>query len=752
MTTIAEQVGRVVGGRYRLLAPVGAGASSQVFAATDTRLSRRVAVKVLHPMLATDRVFLRRFSAEARLAASLDHPHVMRVFDWGEEAEGPYLVLEYLGGGSLRALLDQGGLLSHSQAASVGAETAAGLAYAHRRGVVHRDVKPSNLLFDEEGHLRIADFGVARALAESAATEPMGAIFGTARYASPEQAEGRALDDRTDVYSLALVLYEALTGRVPFTSDTIAATLMARVGATLPIVSELGPLAPIIAQAAISEPLARLDAAAMCSDLEMLARDLPPPTPLKLATTKLDSRLASARDRDPTVQTPFTRQRGGPPSEAEGLAGLGLAAGADAALGAAGAAAPPTTPAPSGSTRHALSEVELAELLAMSFDEPSTGAGAGAGAEEGRTVPEAPAAVPVPPAHPQPSLQPQAARDVAGAPEAAAPSPAKQPKRLKQLKQPKQLKRPKQLKQPKQPKSPRRSRWKLVAWLVALIVLLGAAGVGGSLAYMRLAVYDHVVPKLHGLQLAAAEVAAHKVGLRAVEASSSWQASVPAGVVLGQSIEAGKHERRGVAVDLSVSKGPKPVGVPNLAHDSLSAAESGVRAGNLKLGSVTTSYSSTVPSGQIVTWTDKGKSVPPGTTINFVMSKGHAPVAVPGIPETDSYTEAAATLSGAGLVPSEATKYSTTVPEGEVVGVSLSGSVPWNSAVVVTVSLGEPFTTVPDIYRYMTLSQAESLVRANGLVPVVVPVLPGGTHFVWSVSPASGTSIRQGQTVDIASI
>ena len=231
MTSIAEQVGRVVGGRYRLLAPVGTGASSQVYAASDTRLARRVAVKVLHPMLAADRAFLRRFRAEARLAASLDHPHIMRVFDWGEEAEGPYLVLEYLGGGSLRALLDTGVHLSHSQVAAMGAEAAAGLAYAHRRGIVHRDIKPSNLLFDDEGHLRIADFGVARALAESALTEPLGAIFGTARYASPEQAEGRALDDRTDVYSLALVLYETLTGRVPFSGDTISGMLMARVGA-----------------------------------------------------------------------------------------------------------------------------------------------------------------------------------------------------------------------------------------------------------------------------------------------------------------------------------------------------------------------------------------------------------------------------------------------------------------------------------------------------------------------------------------
>ncbi len=216
MSSIVEQVGRVIGGRYRLLAVVGAGASAQVFAADDTRLSRHVAVKLLHPALAGDATFLRKFQAEARLAASLNHRNVLHIYDWGDEDGVPYLVLEYLGGGSLRSLLDTGFLLSPEQAAAIGAEAAQGLAYAHRRGLVHRDIKPANLLFDDDGRLVVADFGLARALAEAAVTEPLGSVIGTARYASPEQVEGRPVDDRTDVYSLALTLYESVTGRVPF--------------------------------------------------------------------------------------------------------------------------------------------------------------------------------------------------------------------------------------------------------------------------------------------------------------------------------------------------------------------------------------------------------------------------------------------------------------------------------------------------------------------------------------------------------
>lgn len=280
MPLITESIGRVLGSRYRLVSPLGTGASAHVFLAEDVSLRRRVAVKVLQPALARDPGFLRRFEAEARSVASLNHPHILRVFDWGEDAGGPYLVLEYLQGGSVRDILDRGFRLSHAQAARLGATAADGLAYAHARGLVHRDVKPANLLLDEEGRVRIADFGVARALAEAAWTEPAGAMVGTARYASPEQAQGHRVDGRSDVYSLALVLYETLTGEVPFAADTTMATLMARVGAPLPRHPALGPLDDVLARAAAPEVSDRLDASHLAARLEAAAASLPPPAPL----------------------------------------------------------------------------------------------------------------------------------------------------------------------------------------------------------------------------------------------------------------------------------------------------------------------------------------------------------------------------------------------------------------------------------------------------------------------------------------
>jgi len=310
MPLISDSIGRVLGKRYRLLSALGTGASAHVFLAEDVSLQRHVAVKVLQPGLATDESFLKRFRAEARSVASLNHPHVLRVFDWGDDADGPYLVLEYLGGGSLRDLLDRGDHLSHSQAASLGTEVAQGLAYAHARGLVHRDIKPANLLFDEEGRVRVADFGVARALAEAAWTEPAGAMVGTARYISPEAAEGKPVDGRADVYSLALVLYEAVTGTVPFVTDTTMGTLAARIGQPLPHDPALGPLDDVLARAAAPEVGARLDAAGLAARLGALAAALPTPAPLPLVVPHLEDSAPIAGFRAPGVSE-LTEDPGG---------------------------------------------------------------------------------------------------------------------------------------------------------------------------------------------------------------------------------------------------------------------------------------------------------------------------------------------------------------------------------------------------------------------------------------------------------
>lgn len=282
LTRMADQIGRVLGGRYRLVAPIGSGASAQVFLADDVRLRRRVAVKLLHAGLADDEGFLRRFRAEAAAAAALNSPHVVSVYDWGEEDE-PFLVCELLAGGSLRSMLDAGRRLSVAQALLVGLEAGRGLDHAHRRGIVHRDIKPANLLFAEDGRLAIADFGLARALADAAWTEPSGSVMGTARYASPEQARGQAVDGKADVYALGLVLVEAVTGEVPFWSDTTIATLMARTEHDVDVPERLGALLPALRAAGRVEPGERPDAAGFAAMLVQASEGLDAPEPLPLA-------------------------------------------------------------------------------------------------------------------------------------------------------------------------------------------------------------------------------------------------------------------------------------------------------------------------------------------------------------------------------------------------------------------------------------------------------------------------------------
>jgi beta-lactam-binding protein with PASTA domain/tRNA A-37 threonylcarbamoyl transferase component Bud32 len=279
----SSQVGRVLGGRYRLIAPIGIGASGQVYLADDTRLQRQVAVKVLHRALADDEVFLRRFRAEAQMAAGLHHPHVVTVHDWGGD-EVPYIVTEYLAGGSLRAMLDEAGTLSPSQALLVGLGAAQALEYAHKRGVVQRDIKPANLLFDADANVRIADFGLAKALAEASATEPSGSMLGTVRYASPEQARGRSIGPASDVYSLGLVLIEAVTGSLPFDADTPIGTLMARVDARVALdPAVLGSLREPLERATCPDPAHRIDAGTLHRMLLQAAEGMPRPAPLPLA-------------------------------------------------------------------------------------------------------------------------------------------------------------------------------------------------------------------------------------------------------------------------------------------------------------------------------------------------------------------------------------------------------------------------------------------------------------------------------------
>ncbi len=293
MSQLSDQVGRVVGGRYRLIAPLGAGSSAQVFLADDVTLQRQVAVKMLQPALAADQHFLERFRAEAQTVASVNHPNVVVVHDSGVD-DVPYLVTEYLAGGSLRGMLAAGHRLTPAQALVVGLETCRGLAHAHGRGLVHRDLKPANLCFGDDGRLRIADFGLARALAESGTTDHSDShLVGTMRYAAPEQARGERTGPKADVYALGLVLIEAVTGRVPFAGGDPLAALQARTHGDLDVPDALGPLRPAIERAGRLDPDERADAEELGIALLAASERLTAPAPLPLVGALAEAEGAS---------------------------------------------------------------------------------------------------------------------------------------------------------------------------------------------------------------------------------------------------------------------------------------------------------------------------------------------------------------------------------------------------------------------------------------------------------------------------
>src|SRR4051794_5888596 len=242
----------VIAGRYRLVDLLGRGGMSEVWSAEDQELGRRVAIKLLAPNADT-----LRFEREARAFASLGHPNVTQLYDYGEEKDRPYMVLEYLSGGTLEDRLGSGKPLPDDETFAIAAGVAAGLAHAHGRGVVHRDLKPANVLFDEEGRPKIADFGIARMAAGEGTLTEAGTVLGTAAYISPEQASGGSATPASDIYSFGVMLFRMLTGRLPFEADDPMELVLQHRDAAPPPVSAYRDDAPAQLESTATAALAK---------------------------------------------------------------------------------------------------------------------------------------------------------------------------------------------------------------------------------------------------------------------------------------------------------------------------------------------------------------------------------------------------------------------------------------------------------------------------------------------------------------
>ncbi|HXO30399.1 MAG TPA: serine/threonine-protein kinase, partial [Thermoanaerobaculia bacterium] len=277
--------GSLVAARYRIVALAGVGGMGMVYRAHDEQLDVDVALKVLRPEVAADPGFRERFRKELLLARQVSHRNAVRIHDLGVAGDLLFLTMDYVPGRSLRALLEEDGPLAPRQAVAIARQLAAALAAAHAEGVVHRDLKPANVLVDEGGRAFITDFGVARSMTAAGPTQ-IGAVVGTPDYLSPEQARGEPVDGRSDVYALGILLFEMLSGRLPFAGDSYAERLAQRIGGEARDLADLGIAAPARLRAVVRRCLQRKPArryqgaAELLRDLEALpatAAAAPPP-------------------------------------------------------------------------------------------------------------------------------------------------------------------------------------------------------------------------------------------------------------------------------------------------------------------------------------------------------------------------------------------------------------------------------------------------------------------------------------------
>jgi serine/threonine-protein kinase len=266
-------IGTVLSGRYRLEAKLGSGGMSTVYLARDETLDRAVAVKVMHREMSEQEDQLQRFRQEARAVAKLSHPNVVSVIDAGEDGGYPYIVFEYVKGETLKQRIGRVGALDTQDAIAYAIEVARGLSVAHARNMVHRDIKPQNVLIDEEGRAKLTDFGISRQLEQDGVTAT-GRVLGTTDYVAPEQAMGHSVDPRSDVYSLGVVLYEMLIGQVPFHADSQVGVAMKHVNEELPDVQRRRPevsaaVALVVERATAKNPAERYQSIGeMIDDLE----------------------------------------------------------------------------------------------------------------------------------------------------------------------------------------------------------------------------------------------------------------------------------------------------------------------------------------------------------------------------------------------------------------------------------------------------------------------------------------------------
>lgn len=599
-------IGRLVDERYRVDEQVARGGMATVYRATDTRLDRVIALKVMHPSFAEDPDFVARFTREARAAARLADPHIVKVFDQGQDGNTMYLAMEYVPSRTLRDVLNERKRLPPDEALAVFNPVLQALAAAHAESVVHRDVKPENVLIGSNGHVYVTDFGLARAT-NSTSTQHItsGLLLGTVAYLSPEQVKPGVSDERSDVYSAGIVLYEMLTGTPPFTGTEAISVAYRHVNEDVPKPSASGvtvgaELDDVVLVATRRDPNQRpADAAALLK----LVRDLPAPTtPVDLQQTMVVPIAvgAAALQHDTTVHDV--------PHNQPGVGGAASAAATPPSDAAPGPSAKSLDPAAHRKRSRRRGLIALAVVLVLAL-----GAGVFAwwlGTGRYTTVPRLT------------GLTAQAAEAQLEAEGLSADFADEQFSEIVKAGQ-------------VISSDPEQGAEVRSGGTVTLVMSKGPER------------YD--VPNVVGKELDAAKQQIKKRNLAVGNITRKYSDSVDKGLVLSAKPKTGTSLRVDSAVDLVVSKGPAPVSVPNLSGDSVDSARSKLAKIDLKLSQGDQEYNNKVPAGAIISQSPaNGALVSPGSTVSVVVSLGPPLVKVPDVVDMP-LEQAIAALKQAGF-------------------------------------------------------------------------------------------------------
>ena len=703
MTSVSGDplLGHVLDGRYEVQTRLARGGMATVYKALDQRLGRIVAVKVMHDGLGDDTDFAKKFDLEARAAARLSHPNVVSVFDQGHDNGRPYIVMEYVEGTTLRSVIVRDAPLTPLRVLELLDPVLSALAAAHEAGLVHRDVKPENVLISTRGSIKVADFGLAKALSAQTATATQGLLIGTVSYVPPELVMSGKADMRSDVYSTGVVLFEMLTGQKPHTGDSPIQVAYAHVH-----------------------------------------NDVPPPSSL-MSTSWRQSRDAIPPYLDALVQSATARDPQGRPDNARILQQRLREARAALLDG--------VMDDPDMTRRFAAATDDLVDDAAAS---PVTLPGGGLGA----AVHASSAVSPLTPSEPRTDVDdsraPWGARNYTDLPrtpvspqdfEHTLPPAVHVLQEQTPVAEPAQLLRSKVEAMARRSQQQRRRRGVLALLLVALLTAVAATS-GWWLAAGRYT----VAPDMVGESLTQAEIIAGQSGLE-FDSENEFSESIPKNVVISSEPAPSERVRRNGTMTAVISKGPERYEVPQLSGLSQSKAEEAIGNANLRLGEIEESYNGSVSSGAVISASlDAGSKAKPGTAVDLDISIGPKPITIKSY-TGKSANKAEKALKKAGFRVNTTTKNSDSVDKGDVISQSPnSGTGAAGDTITLVESKGPVLATVPNVKGQGVKDAKAALVKAGFKVSTQQAKENYlGLGFVASASPGFGTKAPVGSTITL---